>query len=82
MKQISKYPQSLQTPIWLSKEIIPTRILHSKSHYQSSPNKKKNFISDLFISSKLINNDTEIFKKTNVKDLIDACKFYKSSDLI
>ncbi len=74
MKQISKYPQSLQTPMWSPKEIIPTRTLHSKSHYQS-PNEKKNSISNLFISSKLINNDTEIFKKTNVKDLIDACKF-------
>jgi hypothetical protein len=72
------------SPTLTEKEIISTQPSRSKSHslrhYDSShhhqtPIEKQNSISDLFISTKSTNNDIEIFKKTNIKDLVDECTF-------
>jgi hypothetical protein len=62
--------------------VIHTRILRPRSHsLRHYPHHKvQNEKPHLYISSKSINNDFELFKKTNnIKDLVDECKF---TDLI
>jgi hypothetical protein len=87
----SKASNSLQTHVWsptlTEKQVIHNRISHPRSHSlrhyphhkvhteKTNFDFKQNLNSHLYLSSKSINNDVEIFKKTNVKDLVDECKF-------
>jgi len=83
IKLNSKFSYSFQTPIWTpiltEKDVTIPRSSRSKSlslkPQHQLKNDKKNAIFDLHISSISKKNDLEIFKKTNVKDLIDECKF-------
>lgn len=50
---------------------------YSNTHYQSRM-KKINSVPDLFISPRSINHNIEVFKKANIKDVVDECKFQKT----
>ena len=81
----SKSTNFRPTPIWsptlTQKEVIHNRISRPRSHsLRHYPHHKvQNEKPHLYISSKSINYDLELFKKTNIKDLVDECKF---TDLI
>ncbi|CAF0983505.1 unnamed protein product [Rotaria sordida] len=77
------------TPVLQEKEITHTRILRSKTHLlkhssnhnhqlkqgKINLNGKQISIPELYITSRSTNHHLEILNKTNIKDLIDECKW-------